>query len=434
MSEKNINFQKVDDLAKKGAWEDILAYLEDFSDDLDINIVTIKSKALLKTEQFEEAYSLLNDLIKSYPKNVPLITLLYETSVMLKGKLEAATSLQEHILANNLDSEFLLAKCADALREQSRFKDAISINKLRFVIKPPVQKIAIAIQTFNKADTLKGLLDSLLKCDNCELFTPIILQDSWIDSKKPEVFRKGYEDVQNLLEQYFPRLIKKFGAIELLINERNLGTAPSCVKLLNHISDKYESFIFFEDDCILFKDTLVWAKYALDNLIEPYGSHFATCESVFFDFGKKQAPTNDQTTKLRTIGEHLNSYYCSLNFVPSTNFLTRSEIWRHYSNLRCLPRGPESLNAYFKEISGKCIFPIVPRTIDIGMEHEMGYSTTNLGKGNVKEIKNSFVNSGLFDTPLSFSEYLGDKDLVYSASSNIHPEHIDKLLKVTTES
>jgi hypothetical protein len=433
MSETNIDLQKIHDLAEKGLWQDVLAYLQAFSGNLDTNLATIKSRALLKTEQFEEAYYLLSDLIVAHPKNVPLVTLYYEAVAMLKGQLKAAFSLRDHIVANKLDSEFLLAKCADALREQSKFKDAISINKLRLVIRPPIQKIAIAIQTFNKADTLKGLLDSLLKCDDSEFFSPVILQDSWKKSKKPEVFKEGFDNVQNLIEQYFPLLVDKFGSIELLVNEQNLGTAPSCVKLLNHVSKKHTSFIFFEDDCILFKDTLVWAKYAIENLIDPYDAHFATCESVFFDFGKKQAPTDEQVTKLKAIGEHLNSHYCSLNFVPSTNFLTKSEIWHHYSDLRCLPRGPESLNAFYKETSGKCIFPFVPRTVDIGMEHEMGYSTTNLGKGNVKEIKNSFINSGLFPTPLDFSEYSGDKDLVYSASSNIHPDHIDKLLKITNE-
>lgn len=430
MSELNKLIEELRQFASDKNWEGVLGRIEDSAESSSTQIDLFKAHALLKLDRGAESKSLLETALNLNPFNEWAINLYYEFLEKDLGQPQAVSFLRSHIIKNSIVSEPLLVKCADTLRLLSRYTEAIEINKRRASIAKPSRKIAIAIQTFNKADTLKGLLDSLLKCEFHEHFSIVVLQDSWKDSKREDVFEHGYNEVKILLQEYMPALVERFGAFEYITNEKNLGTAPSCVKLLNFVCEKYTSFIFFEDDCILFEDTLKWSKFAIENLIDQNGAHFATCESVFFDFGKKQKPTEDDVKNLMEVGGFLNNNYCTLNFVPSTNFISTRQIWKQYRNLRCLPRGPESLNSYFKEYNGKCIFPIVPRTVDVGMEHELGYSTTNLGKGNVKEIKNTFVNSSLYDSSDRFAEYEGDTNLLYSASSNIHGPHIAKLLNI----
>ncbi len=428
MSELNELIVELRKLVSAENWESILCQIEDSPELISTQLDLFKAHALLKLDRLDESRDLLESTLDSNPLNEWAVNLYYESLEKLLGQLQAVLFLRSHIIKHDIVSESLLVKCADTLRLHSKYTEAIEINKRRAPIASPTKKIAIAIQTFNKADTLKGLLDSLLTCEFHQFFSIVILQDSWKGSKREDVFERGYNDVKALIQEYLPALTERFGVFEYITNEKNLGTAPSCVKLLDLVCEKYTSFVFFEDDCVVFKDTLRWSKFAIANLIDQNGAHFATCESVFFDFGKKQKPTEDDVAQLVKVGSFLNGNYCKLNFVPSTNFISTRQIWKQYNNLRNLPRGPESLNSYFKEYNGKCIFPIIPRTVDIGMEHELGYSTTNLGKGNVKEIKNTFVNSSLYAATDEFKEYGGDTDLLYSASSNIHVPHITKLL------
>jgi len=413
-----------------GRWQSVLNFFETSVYKDNSSLFPFKAQALLRLDRIAEAFEILKKLLPDYPHNGWIINLYSEALEKLQNNEAVADFLKKHIEEYDISHEALITRCADLLRIHSRYSEAVAMNQRRLVFKDSVQKIGLAIQTFNKKDTLEGLFESLLKCNDAEHFAPVILQDSWKGSKREEEFKNGAHEVKNIIHQFLPRLIEKFGNIEIIENQQNMGTAPSCVKLINHVAEKYDSFVFFEDDCVLYKDTLSWTKFALTELIDEFGSHFASCESVFFDHGRKPAPTQEQLEKLKVAAGRLINKYCRLKFVPSTNFMTTSKIWKRYSDLRCLPRGPESLNQYYASVSGTCIFPLVARTSDIGMEHELGFSTTALGKGNVKEIKNSYVNSDMFNSVASYEENLEHQDLIYSATSNMVDEHIDKLSQI----
>lgn len=415
-------------LLQCGRWQSVLKFFENSVHKEHPSLLPFKAQALLRLEMNAEAFSILKGLIEESPKSTWVINLYTEALGRSDSDgASVANFLKQHIENHSLTHEGLLTRCADLLRIQSRFTEAVAINERRQVINTPFDKIGLAIQTFNKNDTLEGLFESLLNCDDAEYFSPVILQDSWKGSKREDEFKVGSDKVKSVIHNYLPKLIEKFGIVEVLENQQNMGTAPSCVKLLNHVTERYPSFVFFEDDCILYKDTLKWSKFALTNLIGEYGPHFASCESVFFDYGRNSPPNDAQLNKLKDIAAKLVDKYCRLKFVPSTNFMTTSKLWQRYSSLRCLPRGPESLNQYYSSVGGTCIFPIVARTSDIGMEHELGFSTTSLGKGNVKEIKNSYINSGMYDDVNVYIENVEHQDLIYSATSNLVDEHIQKL-------
>lgn len=89
MSEVNSDIKRIQELAEKGAWKDVHVCLQEFTGSLDTNLTITKAKALLKIERFEDAYSLLSELIIDHPRNVPIISLHHEALTALKGQLEA---------------------------------------------------------------------------------------------------------------------------------------------------------------------------------------------------------------------------------------------------------------------------------------------------------------------------------------------------------
>lgn len=278
------------------------------------------------------------------------------------------------------------------------FQRAAEINLMRDVIVDGLKKAryALALQTFCKADTLKQVLESLLKLKDSEQFSLYILQDTPAENHSAK-YTEGFQDVQQVLAAYLSKLQLVFESVHVYTNTKNMGTAPSCKKLLDRVIEVTDGFMFIEDDCILSSDALKFAKTMLENKISENGKYwFASCESTFFN--NKEGNEIDIDKVKRDIEQRsLNQKLYTMSFVPSTCFITSREIWLQCSNFRSFPRGPESLTAYIKDISKLTIAPVVPRARDIGMLHDLGYSVMNLGKDGVKEVKEHFLDSDLFE-------------------------------------
>lgn len=385
------------------------------------------SVALLEKGNYEESIEAANCGLEFFPTSPWGVHVKYRAMKKLSSK-RAIDFLFEEIITTNIRRESLLVECINELVALGDFSRASSINDKRSVFqKVENKKYCVCIQTFNKADTLKSLFDSLLQCTNSQDFDVIILQDSHLGSKKQDEYAVKVQAVTEIISHYSTILANSFNSFEYITNRTNMGTAPSCRKLLDHASSKYDGFLFLEDDCILAKDTLAWASFVLENLISSDGPQFGTGESIFFDYSRGTPPNQSELESLRSAAGNLSKYYCKLGFVPSTCFITKSEIWNKFSSIRSFPKGPESLNKFYESIGGKTIFPILARVSDIGMEHEDGYSTANLGKGNVKEIKHTYLTSEFCPCYIEFESYDGNLDLVFSATSKIHKAHIKKL-------
>jgi hypothetical protein len=73
----------------------------------------------------------------------------------------------------------------------------------------------------------------------------------------------------------------------------------------------------------------------------------------------------------------------------------------------------------------KTVSPLVPRASDIGMQHELGYSVTLMGRNNVKETKTTYLMAeGSFE-PKESTLFVGNSDLLYAATSVLKTEHLE---------
>lgn len=358
--------------------------------------------------------------------------ILFDANLKLEKKQEAYETLLKYIdkgddCGDAAKISFISNAVTDGL-----FASAAQVNEIR----SPIQKMksfripryAVAVQCFNKEDTFDKALAALVECTGSENFSLFILQDSAKSSKKEAVYSKEAEKVRLTIGKWMPKLMEKFSKVEILVNAQNLGTAPSCRRLLDEVSEKYDGFLFLEDDCVLSRDALEWTHYVLQNQISTYGNWFGTCESIFFD-SKSVVPPS---VTLDTLKGYANSVpvlssYVLLDFVPSTCFITTKEVWKICSQIRSFVKGPESLTAFTSSIKRKTIAPVVPRASDIGMLHEFGYSVSNLGRGQVKEIKNTYVMSNPKEKIHCYDLYSGNLDLLYSASVRLHHKSVEKL-------
>jgi hypothetical protein len=353
--------------------------------------------------------------------------LAFEARLSLGETTTAFAKFKEHIQAAP-GRESQKAWYVQMAAEMGLFHIAAEMNETREVIKagrkrPP---FTVALQCFSKVDTLAKTLSSLAAVRNTKEFGLVIIIDSCQGSTLSQKHVKGNSDVKQLVAAEMPRLMDLFFSVEILQNERNLGTAPTCRRMLDHVTKNYAGFLFIEDDCLLAPSALDWSRHHLENTVNTTGPWFLSCESIFFDRQDREI-TVDQHKKLLDFAglPGIRNAYHLLNFVPSTCFGTTSDIWRICANVRSFTRGPESLTRYMTAMGRKTVSPVVPRASDIGMLHELGYSVTLMGRNNVKETKTTFLMAeGEFDSKDS-TLFVGNADLLYATTSMLKTEQLE---------
>lgn len=388
-----------------------------------------KCKVYLKLGKNEESLGLTKELYDAYEDNIEVVQV-FSKALLNNNMGDESVNVLKGFVANN-KSEGVLRALIETLIGFKRFEEAAFYNDMREASVNTIEKnVCVAIQCFNKPTLLRNTLESLLSCDSKERVSVAILQDNHIGSNYKKNYEDGFNETRNIISLFLPRLHESFENVSILKNEKNRGTAPSCRALLDYCFNNHNAVIFIEDDFILSKDALLWTKYLIDHEIGNNDCFFGSCESVFFD-SKGVAVENDLLEKLKSISRdpELSDKFILESFVPSTCFITTKEIWSKCSSIRGSIRGPESLNSWLREMGKKTIFPIVPRGCDVGMMDDNGYSVAMLGKDNVKETKSTYLMSGFnksIDEPKLF---LGNKDLVYSATTLLNKESIEKLLR-----
>ena len=335
-------------------------------------------------------------------------------------------------LEDNADS--CKVTLVDTAVQHERFDLAVRVNETREVIKSDIDdaEFGVAIQCFNKPDTLERCLSWLLECNGKEFFSVVILQDSEVGSNKEKDYTSDAAEVKLVIAKYLPKMMQYFRRVQIVTNRDNRGTAPSCRILLDLVASQYSGFIFIEDDCLLTKDALFWTIHHLKKNISLYKYWFATCESIYFNTGALPGPSEDQIKLIRhqLARSDMHSNFVELDFVPSTCFITTSNIWQICRGPRSLVRGPESLTAYLQTLKGKTISPIVPRALDVGMLHTNGYSVAILGKDNVKEHKNTYLWSQGEFIDSSVKLYSGSTNELYSATVNMDSRCLKEIFEV----
>jgi len=384
-------------LADTQSWQELIDYFEN-SDTKPTHAAPYfyVATAYIKNNKLLEADSAISCGLKISPQNSWGRHLKYDVDKTLLGVEVAQNELFEYLTQHGshrtLSSTFI--NQAVSLGDFDRAKQ---INEGRDVILKGkvLGRYAIALQTFCKADTLQEVLDSLLKCNNENNFHLYIIQDVPAESHASK-YQEGFQKVREILVRYMPELMQKFEKLCVVSNKENLGTAPTCRKILDMICCDYEGFLFVEDDCVITKDALQLANYLLENKIGLNLQHwFGSCESTYFN-NSEGLDIDLSSVKDRVIKQDLHHALYDVEFVPSTCFITRKEVWEQIKEYRSFPKGPESLIAYINTLGKKTILPVVPRARDVGMTHELGYSVLNLGTDGVKEFKDQYLDSDQF--------------------------------------
>ena len=385
------------ELYKSQRWHEILErHNNNLSDSNSSQHLNIVADAYFHTGKIEPALELIKKSLLLHFDNewTRVIKFNIEKTICINKALD---ELYQYLSNNQIDTETLFKLFVDESSKQNDFIRSSEINLRRSEIKNQHNNTkCIALQCFNKPDVLEEVIYSLLNCNGKEKFDLIIIQDFFKESDK-EKYINGWQSVRELISKHSLKLISEFKSFRFIRNDKNYGTAPTCKKLLDIVTNEYDSFIFIEDDCILSKDALIVASYFIDNCVSIETYWYATCESINFN-SKNKFFSKEHIDAIINKIEDLNKLhfmYGELNFVPSTCFISKSEIWKLSSNIRSFVRGPESLTAYIQSIGKKTIFPLVPRANDIGMTHELGYSVKHLSVSGVKEHKNTYFMSAL---------------------------------------
>lgn len=360
------------------------------------------SNAFINSNNITLAADLLNKGLEINSSNSWGRHLKYQIDIELYGTETAQDELYK-FLSESGTHETLAATFINTAVRLGDFLRAKEINEARRVISG--QKLtapyAIALQTFCKADTLEDLLDSLLSCTGGDRFHLTIIQDA-PNSKHSEKYTAGHIKVKNVINKYLNQLRDKFELVSLVTNYENLGTAPTCRKVLDRICDDYEGFVFLEDDCVLSKDALELASYLLSSEISIESNcWFGSLESTFYNVAEVDSEHVSGEVE-NAVKNNLQQGLYEIDFVPSTCFISNSEIWGKVKSFRSFPKGPESLTSYIKTIGKKTLLPVVPRARDKGMTHELGYSVHMLGKNSVKEHKHHFLDSNDFNVDTEY--------------------------------
>lgn len=424
---------KFQDLVDNKKWEGVIKYYHDLSESEKENsqFCFYNATAYFEIGNFEQAHQYVLKGLGYEPHSSWGRKLLYKYEEQRLGESIALSNMYEYIIEFDINSPSVLDFFVQRATDMGLFSKAAIINERREVVANKIDSFgyAVAIQCFNKPDTLDEMLNSLTECTDCNRFSVVLLQDAWEGSKKEDIYKDSAYKVQEIIAKWLPLLSIKFINVTVIRNERNLGTAPSCRRLLDYVSNTYKGFVFFEDDCVLSRCALSWSLYCLEERISSYDCWFATCESIFFDSRGYVIP-DDTKAKLKSLSLHASLLFthCEFGFVPSTCFMTRSKIWEQFSKIRSFPKGPESLNKFYKSKLGRTLFPIVPRVKDIGMLHELGYSVATLGKDNVKEVKSTYLLAeGRWERE-KVGPYVGDMDLLFSATAKVNQAHLEKVL------
>lgn len=291
-------------------------------------------------------------------------------------------------------------------------------------------KVTFLLQTFNKPSYLQSIHDALIEqiskfyCTKYKL-NILIIQDNIIGNikEKDEKYCKNYNKVIEINKR-----LSKNEITEYYLNNENLKPCLSISNGIDYVFSKYKSdfIVTLEDDLVLSSNFVAYFLYVFEHLFDEENIMYASGESVFFDSREKSVTNVDKNLNLDLIKLFdLNKFYTTFNFLPSTNFGTNLIGWNAIRELRRMtsPDGATIVQNIFKEFNYQTIMPIVPRCKDIGMTHDLGYSTLYHGN-NIKEIKNTFI---LSETACyKMYPFFYNKDILFERSCLMINENCDK--------
>jgi len=122
---------------------------------------------------------------------------------------------------------------------------------------------SIAVQAFNKAESVLSTLDPITRSSASDKYHLVILQDACSGSNETEKYRSASVQTAQGLEEWVLRNRDHFASVHFDRSEENNGPYRTAERLITRALEKSESVIFSEDDLIFEQNAIEWFERAL---------------------------------------------------------------------------------------------------------------------------------------------------------------------------
>jgi hypothetical protein len=258
---------------------------------------------------------------------------------------------------------------------------------------------AIAIQAFNKADSILRALDSIARSRGSDKYHLVILQDACSGSAETEKYRSAWAQTAQALEAWISTNRDCFVSVHFERLKGNNGPYRTAERLISRALENSESVIFSEDDVIFERDAMEWFQRAITHPMFLRPNVWAIAgESRFFDSHRHSPSDTDVARALEAARSYnLIDKFVYLDFLPSSCFATTRDKWAEFGETRGTIRGDRAVVDRCLAEGKVCFWPVIARCRDTGMHHPLGYSVRWKGLHHTA-FKNSYVVSGTLKT------------------------------------
>jgi hypothetical protein len=254
----------------------------------------------------------------------------------------------------------------------------------------------IAVQTFNKAESVLGTLDSIARSRGSNNYGLVILQDGCSGSAWTEKYRAAWAETTQAIESWISMNTDHFASVFFDRADRNNGPYRTAERLITWALEERNSVIFSEDDVIFEYDAVEWFERALGHSMFLRPNVWAIAgESRFFD-SYRHVPSDADVHRALEVAQTQNliDRFAYFDFLPSSCFATIRDKWAEFRDTRGTIRGDRAVVDRCLAEEKVCFWPVVARCRDTGMHHPLGYSVRWKGL-NHSGFKNSYVVSGM---------------------------------------
>jgi hypothetical protein len=255
---------------------------------------------------------------------------------------------------------------------------------------------AIAIQAFNKADSILRTLNSIARARGSNSYDLLILQDGCSGSKQTEKYRAAWAETIQALKSWISTNRDHFASVRFESSEQNNGPYQTAERLITWTLETSKSVIFSEDDVVFERDAMEWFERALTHPMFLRPNVWAIAgESRFFD-SYRHVPSNADVCRALEMAETRNliDRFVYLDFLPSSCFATTRDKWAEFGDTRGTIRGDRAVVDRCLAEGKVCFWPVIARCRDTGMHHPLGYSVRWKGLHHIG-FKNSYIVSGM---------------------------------------
>ncbi len=255
---------------------------------------------------------------------------------------------------------------------------------------------AIAVQAFNKADSVRGTLNSIAQSRGSNNYHLFILQDGCSGSKQTEKYRAAWAETTQAIESWIFRNGDHFASVRFDRSDQNNGPYQTAERLITWALKNSKSAIFSEDDVIFEYDAVEWFERALGHPMFLRPNVWAIAgESRFFD-SYRHVPSNADVRRALEVAQTQNliDRFVYLDFLPSSCFATTRDKWAQFGETRGMINGDRAVVDRCLAEGKFCFWPVIARCRDTGMHHRLGYSVRWKGLHHTG-FKNSYIVSGM---------------------------------------